>query len=129
MKTGRIVNHSRGAVVAGETRVADRPWSRLRGLLFRPPLGEGQGLALVPCKGVHMWGMRYPIDVAFMDSGDRVVALHPDLQPGSRTPLHRGARWALELPAGTLEATGTRIGDRVTLETDASPRPQPTGTR
>ena len=60
-----------------------------------------------------MLGMRYPIDVAFLGRDGRVMALHPALQPGFRAAACRGAHAALELPVGTLAATGTLPGDRV----------------
>jgi hypothetical protein len=93
--------------------LADRWWLRLRGLLFRPQLGPGEGLLLAPCRAIHMAGMRYPIDVAFLTADGEVVALYPRLEPGARTAWHRNARSALELPAGTLAATGTAVGDIV----------------
>ena len=96
-------------------RVADTWWGRLRGLLGRPPLKAGEGLLIVPCRGVHMFGMRYPIDVAFLDRAGRVVALCHRLPPGGRSPYVRAARSALELPAGTLAAAGITEGDMLTL--------------
>jgi uncharacterized membrane protein (UPF0127 family) len=91
--------------------VADRTWSRLRGLLGRPPLEEGEGLLIVPSRGVHMYGMKYALDVLLIDRERRVVATYPELEPGKRTPLLRQARYALELPAGTIEESGTMEGD------------------
>jgi uncharacterized membrane protein (UPF0127 family) len=58
-----------------------------------------------------MYGMRFPLDVAFLDVGGAVVASYPSLQPGSRTRWHRHAMHALELPAGTLAESGTVVGD------------------
>lgn len=106
-----VVNLTRGLPVADRTRVADGWWSRLRGLLGSGPLAAGEGLLLVPCRAVHMTGMRFSLDVAFLDRGGRVVALYPRLAPGARTHWHRQAHLALELPAGTLERTGTASGD------------------
>jgi uncharacterized membrane protein (UPF0127 family) len=104
-------NSTRGTELAGRVLVADRWWERLRGLIGQPPLPAGDGVLLDPCKSVHTWGMRYPIDVVFLDAEDRVVALYPALPPRRVTRLHRGARAALELPADTLGPTGTRPGD------------------
>lgn len=106
-------NATRGVSLGDRVILADRWWLRLRGLLFRPPLSPGEGLLLAPCRAVHMAGMRYPIDVAFLTAGGEVVALYPALEPGARTAWHRDARSALELPAGTLTATGTVVGDIV----------------
>jgi uncharacterized membrane protein (UPF0127 family) len=94
--------------------VADRWWPRLRGLLGRDGLVEGEGLLLTPCRSIHMFGMSFPLDVAFTDPAGTVVATYAALPPGGRTRWHREARHALELPAGTLAATCTRPGDTLT---------------
>jgi uncharacterized membrane protein (UPF0127 family)/tetratricopeptide (TPR) repeat protein len=106
-----VVNATRGRTLGDRVAVADRWWTRLRGLLGRPPLRPGEGLLITPCRGVHMFGMRYPLDVAFVDGAGGVVALYHALAPGRRTRMHRGAEHALELPAGVLRETETREGD------------------
>lgn len=106
-----VTNLTRGRCVAGQVWVADRWWLRLRGLLGRSPLHDGEGLMLQPCKAVHMLGMRYPIDVVFLDRQGGVVATYHRLEPGSRSHWHQQAAVALELRAGTLQATGTQTGD------------------
>jgi uncharacterized protein len=69
-----------------------------------------------------MLGMRYAIDVALLDAERRVVSVHPGLRPGWHVAATRGARYALELPAGTLATTGTIRGDRLDWqETSAGP--------
>lgn len=107
----RVWNPERGAVLGEEVRVAAERWSRLKGLLGSDPLRPGEGLLLVPCRGVHTYWMGYPIDALFLDRSFRVVALYPWLEPGRRSGVHREARFALELPAGTIQETGTAEGD------------------
>lgn len=106
--------------VATHVRVADRFWLRLRGLLGRPRLGEDEGLLLRPCRAVHTWGMRYPIDVAFLDRGGMVLASYPSLAPSRHTRRHSNADCALELPAGALARSSVQVGDRLCWETIAS---------
>ena len=106
-------NAARGTVLGERIGVADRWWLRLRGLLGTLPLQAGAGLLIEPCHAVHMAGMRYPIDVAFLAADGAVVATYASLPPGARTRWHRAARRALELPAGTLAATGTVEGDLI----------------
>ena len=111
----RAVNVTREAVLATDLRSARRFHQRLRGLLGRDRLPAGEGLWIEPCGSVHTWFMRFPLDVLFIDRSGEVVAVHPGLRPFSATRIHRRARAALELPAGTLAATGTLPGDRVVL--------------
>jgi uncharacterized membrane protein (UPF0127 family) len=58
-----------------------------------------------------MYGMRYPLDVVFLDQSGEVLAIYPSLTPGSRSGWHRNAAHALELPAGALQESDTVVGD------------------
>lgn len=119
MTTTRVVRLSSPRwEIARRVHIAKTRWTRLRGLLARPPLGPGEGLLIVPCRAVHTWGMRYPIDVAFLDADGRVVAAYHRVEPGRRTPWHGEAHQALELPAGTLARTWTEPGDLLVCSPD-----------
>jgi uncharacterized protein len=109
----RADNQTRGSVLGTRVALADRWWLRLRGLLGRPGLAPGEGLILRPCRAVHMLGMSFPLDVAFIDNQGTVLAGYHHLRPGARTRWHRRASDALELPAGTLAASGTLEGDTI----------------
>ncbi len=98
--------------LAARVGVADSLAGRLKGLLGRP-LHEDEGLFIAPCSSVHTMGMSYPLDIVFVDTDARAVALYPDLKPWRATRWVPGACGALELPAGTLAKAGLRIGDRV----------------
>jgi len=107
----RLTNLTCGRVLGTRIAVADRWWLRLQGLLGWPPLGAGAGLLLTPCRAVHMFGMSYPVDVAFVNRRGAVVAVYHRLAPGQRSRWHEAAACGVELPAGTLARTGTREGD------------------
>ena len=111
----RIVNESRGAVLATRATVADSFWTRLRGLLGRSELAAGDGLVIEPCSSVHMLGMRFPIDALHLDRSGMVLRIVPELAPNRFGPLVKGSHAVLELPAGTAAATGTVAGDRVVI--------------
>ncbi len=113
-----VTNLTRSSVLGTRIGHARHWWQRLRGLLGRKSLGDGEGLLLEPCRAVHMLGMRFPLDVAFVDRNGEVVAVYAGLAAGRRTGYHRRARAALELPAGTLASTGTVPGDRLTYVTE-----------
>jgi uncharacterized membrane protein (UPF0127 family) len=111
MRLLRVVNTGRNRELGTRIGLADGWLGRLRGMLARPAPTSGEGLLLTPCRSVHMYGMRFPLDIAFLDEDCSVVAAYRSLAPGSRTRWHRNAVYALELPAGTLEDSGTVIGD------------------
>jgi uncharacterized protein len=105
-----------GAPVADRLAVADTHWTRLRGLLGTRALPAGDGLWIRPCRQVHMFGMRYAIDVVFLDDSARIVGLTSDLRPWRVSPLVRPATSVLELPAGTIARAALRQGQTITIE-------------
>lgn len=112
----RVINQTRDVELASRLELALGPWSRLRGLLGRARLAEGEGLLLRPCQAVHTFFMRYPIDALFLDEQGRVVGLRPHLRPWRVTPFFGDALATLELPSGRVTATGTSCGDILWFE-------------
>lgn len=113
MKHVQMMNRTRGTLLGTRIGLADRIWLRARGYLARAEPRLGEGLLLVPCRSVHMMGVRFPLDVLFLDRSGKVAAAYPRLEPGARAAAERNAEYALELPAGTIELTGTRVGDQL----------------
>ena len=114
--TVRVRNLSRASELASHATLADNFWRRLRGLLGRDGLQAGEGLVIVPCTSVHMLGMRFPLDVLHLDRSGTVLRALPNLKPGQLGPLVWRSHMAVELPAGTIAASGTVAGDVVALE-------------
>jgi uncharacterized protein len=117
MTTIRVLNRTRGTVLGTHVRLADSLPARTRGFLFRPAPAAGEGILLSPCKAVHMFGMAFSLDVIFISGAGEVVATYRDLAPWRRSRLHGSAVHALELPPGTIRATGTVVGDALTWAT------------
>jgi len=111
MREVSIVNLTRGTVLAQRAAVAETPGSRRRGLLGTDSLGDGGGLLILPCRQVHTFGMRYPIDVVFVDRSWTVRRISHQVKPGRLSAVVLSSRAALELPAAKAEQTGTQIGD------------------
>ena len=127
LREGALINMTRGTVLAERAAVADTPRSRRRGLLGTASLPDGSGLLLVPCRQVHTFGMRYPIDVVFVDGSLRVLRVVRGMRPGRLGAPVLRARAALELPAARAAATGTSPGDQLAFipgeRTGAHPPP------
>jgi uncharacterized membrane protein (UPF0127 family) len=75
----------------------------------------GQGLWIVPSRGVHTFAMRFPIDVIYLDSDKVVVHLEENLKPWRLAPVRLKATSVLELPCRTLSSTQTAIGDKIEI--------------
>jgi uncharacterized membrane protein (UPF0127 family) len=115
MATLTIRNADRGSVLATQAAIADSSVSRCVGLLKHDSLPEGHGLWIVPCEGIHTFGMKFPIDVVFLDRAKKVVKVRRNMGP-RRISLHLWAHSVLELPVGIIDATGTVRGDRLEFE-------------
>ena len=109
-------NRTRNAVLGDRVTWAGDSETRRRGLLGRSGLEPGEGIYIVPTQMIHMFGMKFPIDVAFLDREGKVLVIHHRLRPNRLSRFVLRAEGALELPAGTLAATGTEVGDRIRLE-------------
>jgi uncharacterized membrane protein (UPF0127 family) len=109
----RIVD-SAGRTLVEQCSVADKPWSRMRGLLGRRALPPGEGILLRPAGSVHMFFMRFAIDVVWLDRDLGVLEVTDELRPW-RTAARRGAKAALEIAAGECARRGIRVGDRLRL--------------
>lgn len=108
-------NLDTGATVAHRVTVAATRAARAVGLLGRDGLERGEALWIVPSRGVHTCGMRFAIDVAALDAAGVVVDVVSAMKPWRIRLPRPGTAGVLELPAGVLAATGTRIGHRVAL--------------
>jgi hypothetical protein len=115
-------NRTRSTVLASDVEVASGLWGKFKGLMGRATLPDGSALWLPDSNGIHMMFMRFGIDAVFLgraeaDGTRPVVSVHERL-PVWRglVPLVRGAHGVLELPVGTISATGTAVGDRIALD-------------
>ena len=103
-----------GAVVCERCRLAVNPLTRMRGLLGRSGLEPGEGMLFWPTGSVHMFFMRFAIDVVFCDGDLVVLDVVRGLRPW-RVASKRGAKVAIELAEGA--AAGVQPGDRLSLAT------------
>lgn len=109
------LNCTTGRVLAATLDSADSLWHRLKGLIGTSSLAEGGGLWIKPCSSIHTIGMRFPIDVLFLDRTLRVVEILPSLPPNRLTRIRFRAASVLELPSGTVERTVTKAGDFIAV--------------
>ena len=109
-----------GRVLCERCDLADRPHTRLRGLLGRRDLAAGEGLLLRPTPSIHTWFMQFPIDVVFLDADLRVLDVLPGLGPW-RMAARRGARAVLELARAEASRCALRPGDVLELVPTGGP--------
>ena len=106
-----LVNQSNQAVLAEKIEIADTFWRRFLGLMGRTKLPQGEGLLLKPCNAVHTCMMRFSIDVIFLNQAWQIVHIETELAPYKLSKQIREAVQVIELPNGTVKATGTKVCD------------------
>jgi uncharacterized protein len=116
MQRLRVHNSSRETTLADRALIANTSKTRKIGLLKHDRLEPGEGLWITPCEGVHTVGMKFPIDVLFLDKRRKVVKIRAAM-PRWRMSACLWAHSVLELPSGTAAGTQTKSGDQLEFET------------
>jgi uncharacterized protein len=111
------VRNAAGVVVCERCEIPKSSFARMRGLLGRSGLESGSGMLIDSAPSVHMFFMRFAIDVVFLDRDWKVVAVRHQLKPWRVAGAKRAVA-ALELPAGAAAEAGIEEGDVLSLETD-----------
>jgi hypothetical protein len=109
-----VRNETRGGLLASAADIADTPASRRRGLLKHDCLAPGQALWIVPCSGVHSYGMKFDIDILYLDRKHRVRKIRRTMKP-RRMSICLRAHSVLELSSGMIATSGTRKGDQLSV--------------
>jgi uncharacterized membrane protein (UPF0127 family) len=109
---GALHHRGDGRCVVPRAWKAESAWERARGLLGRPRLEAGEALMIEPCRTVHTFGMRYALDLAFIDRQGRICKVAYGVAPG-RLAGSLFAQATVELAAGMLEASGLKLGDAI----------------
>ena len=101
------------ALLSSKVMTATTVTERMVGLLGRSLLPEGEALFFPQCSSIHTVGMRFPIDVVFVDRNWQVVVLKPHLQPG-RFVLPVPKAWGVvEMASGSLARVTIQVGDHL----------------
>jgi uncharacterized protein len=108
-----INNLTRNSIIASRIKIAQNPWTRMKGLIGSRDFASGEALIITHCQSIHMFFMKFPIDVIFCDRQDRVVGLCSGIKPFCLSPIYFKASYAIELPSGSIILSKTKIGDQI----------------
>ena len=98
--TMRVSNLTRQTHLGDRVQIAGNGRDRRKGLLGRECLGDGEGLWIVPCEAVHTFGMRFAIDLVYLDRKHRVIKTRSQVRPW-RVSTCLTAHSVIELAPGT----------------------------
>jgi len=117
----RALNQTRGTTLCELLELAETRAAQNKGLLGRGGLERGCGMlfdnrSFLPVMWMHMFFMRFAIDIVFVDQSDRVIRINHSLKPWRLSSMVFGARRALELEAGAAARASTAPGDVLRFE-------------
>lgn len=107
-----IQSNDQRRLLLNKVEIADSFFSRMKGLLQRDGFTESDGILITPCNYVHTIGMRFSIDLVFLNKQNRVVGLKRNMKKNRFAGIMQ-AKHTLELPAGKLESLAIGMGDRL----------------
>ena len=108
----KVLNLTRRTILATSVEVANHSAARRKGLLGRGCLSAGEGLWIIPCESVHTFGMRFPIDLVYLDRNKTVKKVRSAVPPW-RLSACLSAHSVIELASGTIRSTETCPGDKL----------------
>ena len=111
----QLINQTRNTVLATSCIVAKNPISRMRGLLGRKDLLDGEALVLEPGNSIHTFFMNFSIDVLFVDKKNKIIKVIENLKPWRLTYIYWRSYLVIELPPKTIKSSQTVPGDIVTM--------------
>lgn len=115
----KVFNKTKNTALASTAVLADTFFSRMIGLLNRNSLPEGEALIITRCQSIHMFFMRFAIDVIFVDRDNRVAGIVERIKPFHLSPVFFNSSYAIELNAGAVATAQTSVGDYLELQEDA----------
>ena len=115
MRLYAVSNSTRQTQLAHRSELASHGKTRRKGLLGRAGLADGEGLWILPCEAVHTFGMKFAIDLVYLDRRHKVLKTRSAVGPGRISGCLR-AHSVLELPPGTIAASSTEPGDQLLLQ-------------
>lgn len=113
MKKCSVTDITKGTKILENAELADSFMTRLKGLTGRKSLEAGSGMIISPCKSIHMIGMKFDIDVLFVNSEDKICRIIAPLKKMQNSPYVASAQYVIECPAGTVHDNNIEVGDKV----------------
>jgi len=110
-----ISNLTRQTTLARRVVIAEDSSARMKGLLGRLNLEPDEALVITHCQSIHMFFMKFAIDVIFCDKDNKVIGLCANIKPWQLSPIFFKASLAIELPTGTIALTKTQLQDQITI--------------
>lgn len=102
-------------VVINNVKVADTFIGRLNGLMFKKSIERDFALVISPCNSIHMFFMKFPLDVLFVDKNNKIVGVNKEIKPWRMSKLYPNASYVVEMSSGIIKEYEICIGDTIKI--------------
>lgn len=106
-------NVTKDGTLVCRAKIADTFFTRLKGLMFKSKLNEGEAVLITPCNSIHMFFMRFPLDVVFLNEKNEIVGLCQGIKPWRVSKVYWPAKYCIEMNVGSIEKYSMKLGDRL----------------
>lgn len=113
----KAVVKKEGLIVIRNADIASGFFERLRGLMFAQSIPDNYGLVIRPCDQIHMFHMKFPLDVIYLSADGTVLRVDENMRPWSVGKRVGKAAGVIEVNAGICARNGIAVGDVLTVET------------
>jgi len=103
-------------ILFNHIRIAESFYEKLVGLLKDKVLDSQQGLLLNGCKQVHTIGMKFPIDVIFLNKEGVILHFENNMLPRQMSKYIKRAFYCLELKSGAIQEHDLKLNDHIEFE-------------
>ncbi len=111
-----VRNTERDSVLGEAIEVAETAVQRVKGLLGRDALADGQGLLFKHCSSMHTFFMHFPIDIIYTDKKGKVLKLAAGVRPFKLVAAPFRSFYAVELPVGAILQSRSKVGDHLVFD-------------
>ena len=87
----------------------------MRGLLGKMRMRSDEAVWIVPSQGIHTFGLRFAIDVVYLDARQRVVHTIENLKPLRIAGIRWQCASVLQLPVRSIYKLGIEVGDQLLI--------------
>lgn len=109
--------NSFGKCISSEVIVPASFFQRAKGLLGKKKLLDNESMLFYNCNSVHMFAMKFSLDVIYLDKKFKVVKLVDSLKPW-HCSFSAKAKHTLELPLGAITKFNVQLGEQFLIKDD-----------
>lgn len=107
----KIKNTRTNEILVERMYKADTIFTKMKGLLGRKDMSFDEGMLICGARQIHMFFMKFAIDVIFLDKNFRIIKIYRRFKPFRISGYFLKAKYVLELKSGILDEKDTQVGD------------------